>query len=130
LRLDALWARPIPIDQRIIVPVVTFNVEGQPAHNKRAMAHVRYRRLAPFMTTADAIIVVFQEIPLDCYARGGELSFDRPDIQEKVSKGCRSVAMGCRSVAIRAQLDLDPAQSESGQGLAPAPLTTERPHNP
>jgi len=44
--------------------------------------------MAPFMNNKpDAIIVVFQEIPLDCYARGGELSFDRPDIQEKLSKG-------------------------------------------
>jgi len=71
------------------VPVVTIQMwEGQPTHNKRAMARQITDVMAPFMNNKpDAIIVVFQEIPLDCYARGGELSFDRPDIQEKLSKG-------------------------------------------
>ncbi len=71
------------------MPVVTIQMwEGQPAHNKRAMARQITDVMAPFMNNKpDAIIVVFQEVPLDCYARGGELSFDRPDIQEKLSKG-------------------------------------------
>jgi phenylpyruvate tautomerase PptA (4-oxalocrotonate tautomerase family) len=62
--------------------------EGQSTQNKRAMAREITDVMAPFMNNKpDAIIVVFQEVPLDCYARGGELSVDRPDIQEKLTKG-------------------------------------------
>jgi 4-oxalocrotonate tautomerase len=71
------------------VPVVTIQMwEGQSTDSKRAMARQITDVLEPFMNNKpDAITVVFQEIPLDCWARGGELSFDRPDIQEKLSKG-------------------------------------------
>ena len=71
------------------MPVVTIQLwEGQPTENKRAMARQITDVLAPYMNNRpDAITVVFQEIPLDCWARGGQLTIDRPDIQEKLSKG-------------------------------------------
>jgi 4-oxalocrotonate tautomerase family enzyme len=71
------------------VPVVTIQLwEGQPTENKRAMARQITDVMAPFMNNKpDAIIVLFQEVPLDSYARGGELSIDRPDLQEKLRQG-------------------------------------------
>ena len=71
------------------MPVVTVQLwEGQPTENKRAIARQITDVMAPFMNNKpDAIIVIFQEVPLDCYARGSELSIDRPDIQEKLREG-------------------------------------------
>ena len=71
------------------MPVVTIQLwEGQPTENKRAMARQITDVMAPFMNNKpDAIIVLFQEVPLDCYARGGQLSIDRPDLQEKLREG-------------------------------------------
>jgi 4-oxalocrotonate tautomerase len=71
------------------VPIVTIQLwEGQSTQNKRAMARQVTDVLSPFMNNKpDAITIVFQEIPLDSWARGGELTIDRPDIQQKLSQG-------------------------------------------
>jgi 4-oxalocrotonate tautomerase len=71
------------------VPVVTIQLwEGQSTQNKRDMARQVTDVLSPFMNNKpDAITIVFQEIPLDSWARGGELTIDRPDIQQKLSQG-------------------------------------------
>jgi 4-oxalocrotonate tautomerase len=71
------------------VPIVTIQLwEGQSTQNKRAMARQVTDVLSPYMNNKpDAITIVFQEIPLDSWARGGELTIDRPDIQQKLSQG-------------------------------------------
>jgi 4-oxalocrotonate tautomerase len=71
------------------MPVVTVQMwEGQPIENKRAMAQGITDVMAPFMNNRpEKISIVFQEVPLDCWASGGQLAADRADLQEKLAQG-------------------------------------------
>jgi 4-oxalocrotonate tautomerase len=71
------------------MPVVTIQMwEGQSVENKRQMAKGITDLMSPYMNDRpDKITVIFQEVPLESWASGGELSADRPDLQEKVSRG-------------------------------------------
>lgn len=71
------------------MPVVTIQMwEGQSVENKRSMARGITELLAPFMNNKpEAIHIVFQEVPLESWASGGQLSADRADLQAKVAAG-------------------------------------------
>lgn len=71
------------------MPVVTIQLwEGQSVENRREMARGITEFLAPYMNNKpESITVVFQEVPLENWAAGGQLSADRPDLQEKLSRG-------------------------------------------
>lgn len=71
------------------MPVVTVQMwQGQSIENKRAMAKGITDLLAPYMNNRpDKISIIFQEVPLDCWASGGELSADRADLQDKLRQG-------------------------------------------
>jgi 4-oxalocrotonate tautomerase len=71
------------------VPVVTVQMwQGQSVENKRRMAQGITDLLSPFMNNRpDKITVIFSEVPLESWASGGQLSADRADLQEKVSRG-------------------------------------------
>jgi len=71
------------------MPVVTVQLwNGQTIENKRAMAAGITDVMAPYMNNRpEKITVVFQEVPLESWASGGQLAADRPDLQEKIGEG-------------------------------------------
>jgi 4-oxalocrotonate tautomerase len=71
------------------MPIVTIQMwEGQSVENKRAMARGITELLTPYMNNKpESIHIVFQEVPLESWASGGELSADRPDLQAKIAAG-------------------------------------------
>jgi 4-oxalocrotonate tautomerase len=71
------------------MPVITIQMwEGQSVDNKRAMARGITELLSPFMNDKpESIHIVFQEVPLESWASGGQLSADRPDLQAKLAAG-------------------------------------------
>jgi 4-oxalocrotonate tautomerase len=71
------------------MPIVTIQMwEGQPVENKRAMARGITELLTPYMNNKpESIHIVFQEVPLESWASGGQLSADRPDLQAKIAAG-------------------------------------------
>jgi len=64
------------------VPVITLQMwEGQTVENKRVIARGITELLTPYFSNKpDAITIVFQEVPLESWARGGQLSVDRSDL--------------------------------------------------
>src|SRR6266852_6009609 len=64
------------------VPVITVQMwEGQTVENKRVIARGITELLTPYFSNKpDAITIVFQEVPLESWARGGQLSVDRSDL--------------------------------------------------
>jgi 4-oxalocrotonate tautomerase len=73
------------------MPVVTIQLwNGQTTENKRAMAEGITEVMAPFMNNRpDKVHIVFQEVPLESWASGGQLAADRPDLKEKIAQGRR-----------------------------------------
>jgi 4-oxalocrotonate tautomerase len=71
------------------MPVVTVQMwEGQSVENKRRMAAGITDVMAPFMNNKpESIHIVFQEVPLESWAAGGQLSADRPDLKAKLAEG-------------------------------------------
>jgi 4-oxalocrotonate tautomerase len=71
------------------MPIVTIQMwEGQSVENKRAMARGITELLTPYMNNKpESIHIVFQEVPLESWASGGQLSADRPDLQAKIAAG-------------------------------------------
>jgi 4-oxalocrotonate tautomerase len=71
------------------MPIVTIQMwEGQSVENKRAMARGITELLTPYMNNKpESIHIVFQEVPLESCASGGQLSADRPDLQAKIAAG-------------------------------------------
>jgi 4-oxalocrotonate tautomerase len=71
------------------MPIVTIQMwEGQSVDNKRAMARGITDFLTPYMNNKpESIHIVFQEVPLESWASGGQLSADRPDLQAKIAAG-------------------------------------------
>jgi 4-oxalocrotonate tautomerase len=71
------------------MPIVTIQMwEGQSLENKRAMARGITELLTPYMNNKpESIHIVFQEVPLESWASGGQLSADRPDLQAKIAAG-------------------------------------------
>jgi 4-oxalocrotonate tautomerase len=71
------------------MPVITIQMwQGQSVENKRRMAQGITDLLAPFMNNRpESIHIVFQEVPLESWASGGQLSADRPDLQAKLAAG-------------------------------------------
>jgi 4-oxalocrotonate tautomerase len=71
------------------MPVITVQMwQGQSVENKRRMARGITEVLAPFMNNRpESIHIVFQEVPLESWASGGQLSADRPDLQAKIAAG-------------------------------------------
>ena len=71
------------------MPIVTVQMwDGQTIENKRKMAAGITEVMAPFMNNRpDKIHIVFQEVPLESWASGGQLSADRADLQEKLAEG-------------------------------------------
>ncbi len=66
------------------MPVVTVQLwEGQSVENKRQMAGGITEVIRPCIGgNADGLVVIFQDVPFDSWARGGKLSFDREDLPE------------------------------------------------
>ncbi len=64
------------------MPVITVQMwEGQTIQKKRSMAHGITDLLAPYFNNRpDRITIVFQEVPLEGWALGGQLSVDRSDL--------------------------------------------------
>lgn len=71
------------------MPIVTIQMwKGQSVENKRAMARGITDLLTPYMNNKpESIHIVFQEVPLESWASGGQLSADRPDLQAKIAAG-------------------------------------------
>jgi 4-oxalocrotonate tautomerase len=71
------------------MPVVTVQLwEGQTVENKRRMARGITDVMAPFMNNRpEKISIVFQEVPLENWASGGQLAADRADLQAKLADG-------------------------------------------
>jgi 4-oxalocrotonate tautomerase len=71
------------------MPIVTIQMwEGQTVENKRVMARGITDLLTPYMNNKpESIHIVFQEVPLESWASGGQLSVDRPDLQAKIAAG-------------------------------------------
>ena len=71
------------------MPIVTIQMwKGHSVENKRAMARGITDLLTPYMNNKpESIHIVFQEVPLESWASGGQLSADRPDLQAKIAAG-------------------------------------------
>ena len=91
-RGQALWATPVSDSEsteEAQMPVVTIQMwEGQSVENKRRMAKGITDVLTPYMNhKPESIHIVFQEVPLESWASGGQLSADRADLKAKLEAG-------------------------------------------